>query len=61
MGTDTTVSGEMPGGFPYIVLWGFGYYSLNYSISIDAPDGHYECFIAPSPSRYRRANFRLNS
>ena len=44
-----TISGQMPGGGWWPVVYGYGYYSVNYSVSIGVPGGKYQCWIAPVP------------
>ena len=43
------VSGHLRAGQWTKVLWGWGYYSVDYGASIDASGGEYRCYTAPLP------------
>lgn len=42
-------SGSLRAGEWTKVLWGWGYYAIDYGASISAGGGQYRCYSAPSP------------
>jgi hypothetical protein len=49
MPTSTSSFGSLRANQWTKVLWGWGWYSLAYNISISAPGGEYRCYTTPFP------------